>query len=191
MSVVSTRIKNTNKLRIKGSKAIRALGHAATYHYKQTRKYTGEAYITHPIAVAQIYSDNCTGEPDEDIVAACLLHDVVEDSDCTFTEIAFLFGHDVAQYVQQCTNPWPKKECNLRVMKRGALTVKACDMIHNLQDIVDLDPKWAKKYVSDKAKIAHHFISIEPKIYKLLINTIDNCERELAKWEAREVLNEK
>ena len=59
-------------------KLLAAMDIAARAHEGQVRKYTGEPYLTHPFAVAGLVR---SVTDDEDMVAAAILHDVVEDSD--------------------------------------------------------------------------------------------------------------
>jgi len=64
-------------------------------HEGQTRK-SGEAYITHPVAVAQELAEM---HLDSQAVCAAILHDVVEDTPATLGEIQEKFGEDIAQIV--------------------------------------------------------------------------------------------
>ena len=73
---------------------------AVDAHQDQRRK-SGEAYIFHPIAVAQIVAEEI-GLDATSIIAA-LLHDVVEDSDYTLEYIEEHFGENVARIVNGLT----------------------------------------------------------------------------------------
>jgi len=64
-------------------------------HKGQTRK-SGEAYITHPVAVAQELAEM---HLDSEAICAAILHDVVEDTSATLDEIEEKFGEDVALIV--------------------------------------------------------------------------------------------
>ena len=79
-----------------------ALMLAIRAHEGQRRKYTGEPYSTHPIGVSKIIETIPDHTPE--MVAAALLHDVVEYTAVTFSEIKELFGSTVAEYVHYCTN---------------------------------------------------------------------------------------
>ncbi len=68
-------------------------------HAGQVRK-SGEPYIVHPLYVAIILADL---EMDKETVAAGLLHDVVEDTEWTFADVADEFGEDVAHLVDGVT----------------------------------------------------------------------------------------
>ncbi len=72
---------------------------AEAAHEGQTRK-SGEPYITHPVAVAQIITD--LGLP-ETVIAAALLHDVVEDTDYPLSTLEEEFGPEVALFVDGVT----------------------------------------------------------------------------------------
>ncbi|QEO15861.1 bifunctional (p)ppGpp synthetase/guanosine-3',5'-bis(diphosphate) 3'-pyrophosphohydrolase [Agromyces intestinalis] len=68
-------------------------------HAGQTRK-SGEPYITHPIAVAQILADLGIGSK---TVAAALLHDTVEDTEYTLDQLRADFGDEIAMLVDGVT----------------------------------------------------------------------------------------
>ena len=69
--------------------------------HKGVRRLSGEPYIMHPIAVAQIACEDIglgsTG------ICSALLHDVVEDTDYTVEDIANIFGPKIAQIVDGLT----------------------------------------------------------------------------------------
>ena len=66
--------------------------------HKGVRRLSGEPYILHPIAVAQIACEE-VGLGSTSICAA-LLHDVVEDTDYTTEDIENIFGPKIAQIVE-------------------------------------------------------------------------------------------
>ena len=70
-------------------------------HAGQRQKVNGRPYIEHPVAVASDVSKAGFGP---DLVAAALLHDVVEDSDTTVTELEDRFGDTVAGLVEVMTD---------------------------------------------------------------------------------------
>ena len=69
--------------------------------HKGVRRLSGEPYIMHPIAVAQIVAEEI-GLGSTSICAA-LLHDVVEDTEYTVEDIANMFGEKIAQIVDGLT----------------------------------------------------------------------------------------
>jgi GTP diphosphokinase / guanosine-3',5'-bis(diphosphate) 3'-diphosphatase len=76
-----------------------ALDFATAKHEGQTR-LSGDPYITHPVAVAQLVAELHLDTP---TVQAALLHDVIEDCGVTHEEIAKAFGKDVARLVEGAT----------------------------------------------------------------------------------------
>ncbi len=77
----------------------RAYAAAEKAHSGQTRR-SGEPYITHPVAVAQILADLGIGSK---TIAAALLHDTVEDNDYTLDELRDAFGDEIAMLVDGVT----------------------------------------------------------------------------------------
>ncbi len=77
----------------------RAYAAAKKAHAGQLRK-SGEPYITHPVAVAQILADLGVGSK---TLAAALLHDTVEDTDYTLDMVRAEFGDEIAMLVDGVT----------------------------------------------------------------------------------------
>jgi GTP diphosphokinase / guanosine-3',5'-bis(diphosphate) 3'-diphosphatase len=95
---LATRIRESSP-KVDVREVVRAYQYARAAHEGQIRR-SGEAYITHPIAVATELAD--LGLDTATLVAA-LLHDVVEDTPATREEIAGYFGEEVAQLVDGVT----------------------------------------------------------------------------------------
>lgn len=137
---------------------------ATQAHSGQKRKYTGEDYIVHPIAVAEMVREK--GGSENQIIAA-LLHDTVEDCDVTVTHILDRFGEAVARLVYELTDEFTSEaypKINRKVRKRleakrlakvsdEAKLIKLCDMIDNTTSIVEHDPGFAKVYIPEKAHL--------------------------------------
>lgn len=131
-------------------------------HEGQVRKYTGEPYITHPMAVAAIVqtADYCDG----DMIAAAYLHDVIEDTEKTYEDILYEFGIETADMVRGLTKVTSKadgsratrqaKEAeHLESQCSRTKTVKVADIIHNISTIQYLDPEFAKVYIPEKKNL--------------------------------------
>ena len=125
----------------------------------QKRKYTGEPYIVHPAEVAKIVASVPGSTPD--MVAAAWLHDVVEDTGCTFTDIHMAFGIDIATLVGWLTDvskPEDGNRAHRKAMDREhtaaapaeAQTIKLADLISNSRSIMQHDPAFAKTYLEEK-----------------------------------------
>ena len=124
-----------------------AFEYAALLHEGQRRK-SGEAYISHPIAVAEIAA---TLGLDSDSMCAALLHDTVEDcADKTnLKEIEKRFGADVAMIVDgltkiQVMQVEDKEEAHLETLRKMLLAmskdvrviiIKLCDRLHNMRTL--------------------------------------------------------
>lgn len=122
----------------------KALAFATEAHEGQVRKSTGEPYIGHPVAVAEVLE---AFGADEDVVIAGLLHDVVEDTPYTLHDISVRFGPKVAWIVDYVTEQdkalgWEeRKAAYLRRLADGpreARMVCLADKAVNMQDTVDL-----------------------------------------------------
>ncbi|MCI0611590.1 HD domain-containing protein, partial [bacterium] len=82
-------------------KQIRAAFNMALDAHKEMRRKSGEPYILHPLAVAQIVAEDIG--LDSTAVVAALLHDVVEDTHVRLEEIEKIFGKKIASIVDGLT----------------------------------------------------------------------------------------
>jgi|TARA_B100001094_G_scaffold87008_1_gene83269 (p)ppGpp synthase/HD superfamily hydrolase len=131
---------------------------ATLAHIDQKRKYTGDPYIVHPIAVSEIVK---TVEHTDEMVAAALLHDVVEDTDVTIEQVEAKFGYKVAELVGWLTDVSKPEDGNRKTRKAldrehsaqapaEAQTIKVADLIHNTDSIERHDPSFWKIYKQEK-----------------------------------------
>ena len=132
----------------------KAYKHAYIAHAGVTRA-SGEPYITHPVAVAEILADM---QLDHESIAAALLHDVIEDTDVTEEEIAKEFNPTVANLVQGMTkldkiNFKDREQAqaeNTRKMLIAmakdfrVMLIKLADRAHNMRTLGSLPP--AKRF---------------------------------------------
>ena len=143
-------IYNENELKI----IDKAFETANSFHQGQLRR-SGEPYIIHPIAVANILVD--LGMDYQSIVAA-LLHDVVEDTDYTIEQLTEEFGEAVAILVDGVTK-LGKVQLNSRETKEEqqaenvrkmllamskdirVIIVKLADRLHNMRTLEFVDPQ--------------------------------------------------
>lgn len=123
-------------------------------HGDQRRKYTGEPYVVHPIHVADILEKEV--EATTEMLAAAILHDVVEDTPVTLRDIKEKFGDTVAEYVHYCTNVSEKDDGNRRFRKKmdadhfalgpaESQTIKIADLLSNAESIIKHDQKFFHK----------------------------------------------
>jgi (p)ppGpp synthase/HD superfamily hydrolase len=128
-------------------------------HGDQVRKYTGEPYINHPASVARILTSVTM---DCNILAAALLHDVIEDTPVTYKDIAESgLGFPVADLVIQVTDVSYPEQGNRKLRKaidrqylagadEKAQTIKLADLIDNTSSITRYDPDFAVVYMREK-----------------------------------------
>lgn len=139
-------------------------------HNGQRRK-SGEAYIFHPMAVAQIVAQEIG--LDATSIAAALLHDVVEDTDYTLTDLEQMFGDTVARIVDGLTkisNLKKDRDVSLQAenFRKMLLTlnddprviiIKIADRLHNMQTMDAMRPDKQRKIASETlyiyAPLAH------------------------------------
>lgn len=144
----------------------RALHFASDARDGQKRKYTEEPYINHCINVSDIV--RTARHWNNEMVAAALLHDTVEDTETTIEDtettiedIRANFGDIVAIFVDGLTDISRPEDGNRAVRKRidrehlakqlpPVQTIKVADLIDNTSTIVAYDPDFAKVYMNEK-----------------------------------------
>lgn len=141
----------------------------------QTRKYTGEPYVVHPVEVAGIV-ESAGGS--NAMIAAALLHDVLEDTGVTFDLLVEQFGSDVAELVLWLTDVSKPEDGNRSTRKAldrqhsaaapaAAQTVKVADLISNTRSIVAHDPGFAKTYLEEKRLLLDVLTKADPHLLSI------------------------
>jgi len=171
----------------------KAIYFAKKYHDGQLRK-SGEPFYSHPLEVAYMISDY---NLKTDVIAASILHDVVEDTEVTINMILETFGQRVAEMVNRLTRDRPDgtnlsvKEIIRMAYKNGdkeVLLIKIFDRLHNLQNIhfltADKQIKVAKETLNTVLLAATYLedINIEFIIGNIVNKILDyNPKRDLLK----------
>lgn len=133
-------------------------------HDGQVRKFTGLPYISHTMEVMQIVRGVSA---DDDILAAAVLHDVIEDCGITYTDLAAEFNERVAYLVYQVTNTADESDGNrdtrayinrtiLKDVSADAQTIKLADIISNVSGVdiaLECDPVWTRLYLEEKREL--------------------------------------
>ncbi|MBR0431947.1 HD domain-containing protein, partial [Candidatus Saccharibacteria bacterium] len=154
----------TSSIDQKNPRIKKAIDFATKAHEGQHRT-SGEPFITHPLAVAEILTE---WGMDDDTIIAGILHDTVEDTDITLDQIKNEFGESVAFLVDGVTklssarrgmrdidSYLPKTKDNfLRLMiALGAdirvLIIKLADRLHNLRTLSALPPDKQQKIAKE------------------------------------------
>jgi RelA/SpoT family (p)ppGpp synthetase len=149
------------------SKELAAVENA--YHYAKKAhgeqvRYTGEPYITHPLAVALILAEM---RMDVDTIIAAILHDVVEDTRVQQADIVEQFGADVAALVDGVTkltqihfeNHAQAQAENFRKMVMAmasdirVILIKLSDRLHNMRTIHGLPPNKRRRVALETIEI--------------------------------------
>ncbi len=120
----------------------RAIELAARAHQGQVRKGTDNPYISHPYGVGMLLAGaGC----DEEVVAAGILHDTVEDTSVTLEQLREQFGERVASIVEGCSEPhkgqgWEERKehtlAYLPTAPREIRLVSLADKLHNARSVL-------------------------------------------------------
>jgi guanosine-3',5'-bis(diphosphate) 3'-pyrophosphohydrolase len=159
----------------------RAYRKAERLHNGQMRK-SGDAFITHPLAVTTILAELGMTEA---TLCAALLHDTVEDTDYTLGQLTKDFGEEVALLVDGCTKldkvkygESAKSETIRKMvvaMSRDirVLVIKLADRLHNMRTLHYLRPDKQSRIAAETLEI------FAPLAHRLGMNTI--------KWELEDL----
>jgi len=145
-----------------------AIDVAAKAHHAQKRQ-SGEPYIIHPLEVAAILID---WEMDIDTVLAGVLHDTVEDTEVTLSNIETLFGGDVAMLVDGVTKisrarsgmrdlssylPSTKSNLSKLMISVGkdvrVIIIKLADRLHNMRTLEHMPRDKQKKIARETMEV--------------------------------------
>jgi guanosine-3',5'-bis(diphosphate) 3'-pyrophosphohydrolase len=168
-------------------------------HGEQTRK-SGEPYITHPLEAAKLL---LLVKPDIVSIQSCILHDVIEDTPKTYTDIEKIFGTDVAHICEWLSKlsaiKYRGEERTIESLRKmliamvddlRVIIVKLADRLHNMQTL-EFHPDPAKR-----ERIALETLNIYAPIadrlgifnFKEMLET--ECFRILYPEDYKKILNE-
>jgi len=191
------------KFNSKNLKVFEALEFAIRAHEGEFRK-SGEEYVIHPILVAVLIRS--IGGDDEMVISG-LLHDVVEDTDCSIEDIERLFGGSVKTLVDGLTKITEIRDdellpssANKKIISSAlsfrkilissiddvrVLVVKLCDRLHNMYTLNALTPSKQKR-ISEETLVVY-----VPIAHRLGISKIKNSLEDICfKYLFREKYNE-
>ncbi len=176
----------------------RAYRIAETHHTGQVRK-SGDAYITHPLAVTTILAELGMTEP---TLVAALLHDTVEDTPYTLEQLRIDFGDEVAalvdgvtkldkvNYGEHAASETLRKMIVAMSKDIRVLVIKLADRLHNMRTLrylkADTQERKARETLEIYAPLAHRlgmntikweledlaFSTLHPKIYDEIVRMV-------------------
>jgi guanosine-3',5'-bis(diphosphate) 3'-pyrophosphohydrolase len=168
-------------------------------HRGQQRR-SGEPYITHPLAVAQILADLGMTPP---TLCAGLLHDTVEDTDYGLEQLRAEFGDEIAllvdgvtkldkvKYGQAAQAETTRKMVVAMARDIRVLVIKLCDRLHNMRTLQylpeDKQQSKARETLEIYAPLAHRlgmnaikweledlsFATLYPKVYEEIVSLVE------------------
>jgi (p)ppGpp synthase/HD superfamily hydrolase len=163
-------------------------------HGQQTRRYTPERYIVHPVRVMELCREYTA---DEAVLAAALLHDVLEDTPVTRSQLTeFLLtvmapeaARRTVRLVEELTDVYVKDaypHLNRQQRKKreadrlaktspDAQTVKYADIIDNGTEMVRHDPAFARLFLREGKAALLKMTAGDPRLYQRALRTIDEC----------------
>ena len=171
---------------------LRVKDFADTAHGEQMRKYTPERYIVHPERVMLICREYVTDIP---VQAAALLHDVLEDTPVSVSEIEEFLKElmpetqvkKTVELVEELTDVYIKNDyphlnrksrkeletARLSKVSAAAQTIKYADLIDNAFDIIKHDPHFGRKYLSEARTLLVHMTKGNAELRERAIKTLD------------------
>ena len=137
----------------------KAVHYGAYAHEAQTRK-SGEPYISHPITVAAILANL---KVDVDTLCAGVLHDTIEDTSVSYTDLKSEFGEVVADLVEGVTKLDKLKFRNLKEAQAETfvkmlfamaedirvIIIKLADRLHNMRTIEFMSPSGQRRIAKE------------------------------------------
>ena len=172
--------------------------YADTAHGTQLRKYSPDRYIVHPVRVMEMCRRHTEDLP---ILAAAILHDVLEDTPVTKSELhQFLLGVMDTEaagktiklvveltdiYTKDVYPRWNRRERKAKEAERirktsgDSQTVKYADIIDNCREIVQQDPDFAQVFLRECRGLLRVMPKGNEALYQEAVETVNNCLRQV------------
>jgi len=161
-------------------------------HGNQTRKYTPDRYIVHPVRVMEICRRYTSSLP---VLSAALLHDVLEDTPVTKGEIYDFLSTVMSKeealqtielvveltdvFIKKAYPQWNRKKRKEQESDRIALTspdaqtIKYADIIDNSKEIIQYDEDFGPKFLKECRNLLKRINKGNPELYQVAIKTVD------------------
>ena len=166
---------------------LRALLFAARAHRDQRRKGSGEPYINHLIEVATLLA-SVGGVDDALVLGAAVLHDVIEDTVVTATEIEAAFGPRVRELVEALTDDkrLPKaerKRLQIEHMRDAAREVRLIKLADHCSNVASLPADWPqdrrREYLDWSERVARACAGANPALEHEHATRLERARREI------------
>jgi guanosine-3',5'-bis(diphosphate) 3'-pyrophosphohydrolase len=160
----------------------------AAYLHRDQKRRSGEAYITHPLAVATILAELGMTAP---TLAAALLHDTVEDSGYALDALREDFGDEIAHLVDGVTKLDRVRKMVVAMARDiRVLVIKLADRLHNMRTLrwmpEEKQQSKARETLEIYAPLAHRlgmnavkweledlsFATLYPKMYEEIVRLV-------------------
>jgi guanosine-3',5'-bis(diphosphate) 3'-pyrophosphohydrolase len=172
-------------------KLLEAISFSARKHEGQKRKDGITPYAAHPFRVAMLLA-TALGVDDEEVLAAAVLHDAIEDTTADFDEVLELFGERVAGFVAVLSKDkrLPEDERERAYLERlagapvEAKLVKLGDTLDNLFDSAALTPAARSRAVRRARELVERLAPGFPREWQ---RALDLVREEVARLEGAPV----
>lgn len=156
----------------------------------QKRKNTNEDYIVHPVEVCNLLMLADKSKVNDEMLAAALLHDVVENTQVQLSLVEKEFGKCVATLVEGLTDISKAEDGNRKARKEidrmhtakqspACKTIKLADLISNTKSIVEHDKDFARIYIKEKELLLEVLSDGDENLYKFAKELVENAKKEL------------
>lgn len=137
---------------------------ANDYHTGQFRKNSNLPYMCHISDILKKISE--WGIEDTNTVCAAIMHDTIEDTEATFTDIYNISTVEIAKIVEELTfvDGFDKQQYinSFELKSVESFVIKIADRICNAKDFLMFDPQYAVKYLN-KARVFSQFLQNRKK----------------------------
>ncbi|HEC60187.1 hypothetical protein LCGC14_1021930 [marine sediment metagenome] len=139
---------------------IEAINFAAKAHKNQRRKGDGDSpYINHLIEVLSLLSSSAK-VTDTNILIAAVLHDILEDTDTSESELIDKFGATVASYVSSVSDDKTmslaeRRDKQLKSILKASDPIKYIKLADHCSNIASIPPNWNKQRLKEYIQWSH------------------------------------
>lgn len=157
-------------------------------HSSIGQKYGDLPYSRHTQGVARRVARHIE---DPEVVAAAHLHDTIEDTGVTQEQLALRFSPRTALLVFEVSAPeaavgvrraerTAAEAIRLAGVSADAKSIKCADVAENMEDIVTMNPGFARTYVPEKRALLGSLVGAHPELLREAAEAVERAEQALA-----------